>query len=313
MLNFRRLMLLCDLAELGTLTSVAERRNITSSAVSAQLRILEDEVGAILFRRAGRTLRLTTSGDVLVEHARTILRVVDEAIGAVAVTHERAAARVAISGFETSIASLAAPLLERLGREQPELQLRILQADSPSSLRSLRHGEIDIALTSRLTFRADASLAGLHSHELGYDPLVLLAPRRLHARIRTGGAAALASESWITGPQDSGLAEALVRLGEKSGFVPQVEHRVVGAPNMCQLAAVGVGVALVPRLAVPAALRHIVVDTAGFDGRTVTAVHREGALRNPAVSLVLRTLRELARERIEGRHDETADAGLAAS
>ncbi|MEV0707874.1 LysR family transcriptional regulator [Nocardia aurea] len=313
MLNFRRLMLLCDLTELGTLTAVAERRNITSSAVSAQLRILEDEVGAVLFRRNGRTLRLTPGGEVLVEHARTILRVVDEAIGAVAVTHEKSAARVSISGFETSIASLAAPLLEQLGREQPELQLRILQADSPNSLRSLRQGDIDIALTSRLSFRADTATGGLHSHDLGYDPLVLLAPRKFHMHIRTVGAAALAQESWITGPQDSGLAEALVRLGEKSGFVPQIEHRVVGAPNMCQLAATGVGVALVPRLSVPPTMRQIVVEGVGFGGRTVTAVHREGALRNPAVSLVMRTLRELARNRIENVTEDVLTTGLDAA
>ncbi|MDV7191270.1 helix-turn-helix domain-containing protein [Mycolicibacterium fortuitum] len=49
-------MLLADLADLGSVTAVAEHRNITSSAVSQQLRVLEDETGAALFRRDGRTL-----------------------------------------------------------------------------------------------------------------------------------------------------------------------------------------------------------------------------------------------------------------
>ncbi|WP_206779357.1 LysR family transcriptional regulator, partial [Frankia sp. EI5c] len=63
-LDLRRMMLLRDLADFGTVTAVAERRNITSSAVSQQLRVLEQETGAILFRRDGRTLGLTRSGRV---------------------------------------------------------------------------------------------------------------------------------------------------------------------------------------------------------------------------------------------------------
>ncbi|HLS77151.1 MAG TPA: LysR substrate-binding domain-containing protein [Nocardia sp.] len=297
MLNLRRLLLLRDLAELGTVTAVADRRNITSSAVSAQLRVLEDEVGAVLFRRSGRNVRLTASGEILVEHARTIIRDVDAALGAVAATQQRAGGRIAISGFETSIATLAGPLLQRLSSSRPELQVRVIQADSDTSLRALRHGDIDLALVSRLDFRADPPPGGLRSEELLYDPLVVLAPPGLHRHLRALGPRAAEQEPWITGRPETGLAEALVRLGERAGFVPQVTHRVIGAPNMCQLAAAGIGLALVPLLSVPDGLRALVVDGLDVGGRSISALHREGAAGNPAVSSVLRTLREVARER----------------
>ncbi|WP_072803622.1 LysR family transcriptional regulator [Rhodococcoides yunnanense] len=298
MLNFRRLMLLRDLAELGTVTAVAERRNITSSAVSSQLRVLEDEVSAVLFRRDGRNLRLTESGETLVSHAREILRVVDEATSAVARTRDRNGGRIALSGFETSIPGLAAPLLHRLRRDKPELTVRVVQAPTPVSLRSLRHGDTDVALTSRLDFRAADPLSGLHSHALLRDPLVLLAPAAVALRVRTVGLRSLADEAWITGPQDTGLAEALTLLGERHGFTPKIEHRVVGAPNMCQLAAIGGAVALVPRMSVPPTLESMIVD--GFDvgSRTIDVVHREGALENPAVSVVVQTLRDIAHQRV---------------
>lgn len=297
MLNFRRLMLLRDLAELGTVTAVAERRSITSSAVSSQLRVLEDEVSAVLFRRDGRNLRLTESGETLVSHARDILRVVDEAMSAVANTRDRNGGRVALSGFETSIPGLAAPLLQHLGREKPDLVVRVVQAPTPVSLRSLRHSETDVALTSRLDFRAPEQLSGLHSHPLLRDPLVLLAPSALAHRVRTSGLRSLAEETWITGPQETGLADALMLLGERSGFVPQVGHRVVGAPNMCQLAAIGGAVTLVPRMSVPPTLEPMIVDDVDLGGRSIEVVHREGALQNPAVSLVVQTLRDIARQR----------------
>lgn len=300
MLNLRRLMLLCDLAELGTVAAVAERRRITSSAVSAQLRVLEDEVGAVLFRRTGRTMGLTAGGQVLVEHARLIMRDVDAAVGAVAATQERSAGRIAVSGFETSIAGLAGPLLQRLGVDRPELRVRIVQAPTPVSLRAVRHGDVDIALISRLDFRAGEPLHGLHAEHLLDDPLVLLAPRRLHPRLRALGSAAVRDEPWITGPPDTGLAAALSRLGEHAGFTPEVTHRVIGAPNMCQLAATGVGLSLVPLLAVPTSLGDLVVEGMELGARSISAVHREGAVHNPAVTSVMRTLHAVAEDRVRG-------------
>jgi DNA-binding transcriptional LysR family regulator len=296
MLDLRRLMLLCDLADLGTVTAVAERRSITSSAVSQQLRVLEQETGAILFRREGRTLGLTHSGEILVEHVRHVLGAVDEAMSAVAASRDTVAGQLTITGFETSIASLAAPLVQRLGRDEPQLRIRVLQQDSPTALRSLRRGEVDIALTSRLDFLADGAIGGVVSLPLLYDPLVILAPVQLHKRIRLRGLSALAEEPWITGPQGTGLAFALTRAGEQAGFVPRVTHRVIGAPNMCHLAAAEVASVIVPRMSIPTALEELIVDWINVGGRSISAVHRAGAQRNPAVSIVLRTLRKIVAE-----------------
>lgn len=296
MLDLRRLTLLCDLADLGTVTAVAEQRNITSSAVSQQLRVLEQETGAILFRREGRTLSLTPTGEVLVEHVRHVLGAVDEAMSAVAAARDTVAGQLTIAGFETSIASLAAPLVQRLRRTEPQLHIRVLQHDSPTALRMLRRGEVDMALTSRLHFLADDAIGGVVSRPLLWDPLVLLAPVQLHKQIRLRGLSALADEPWITGPQGTGLAIAHARACEAAGFVPQVTHRVIGAPNMCQLAAVEVASVIVPRMSIPTALEGLIVDWIDVGGRSISAAHREGAQRNPAVSTVLRMLKEIVAE-----------------
>ena len=120
MLDLRRMTLLCDLADLGTVAAVAERRNITSSAVSQQLRILEQETGAVLFRRDGRTLGLTQSGEILVEHVRRVMGAVEEAMSAVAASRDTVDGRLTVAGFETSIPSLAAPLVQRIAAEYRE-------------------------------------------------------------------------------------------------------------------------------------------------------------------------------------------------
>jgi DNA-binding transcriptional LysR family regulator len=80
---------------------------------------------------------------------------------------------------------------------------------------------------------------------------------------------------------------------------------------MCQLAAAEVASAIVPRLSVPSALEGLVVHGIDVGGRSVCAVHREGAQRNPAVSVVLRTLQAIVAERESAlRQDGSAAAGL---
>jgi DNA-binding transcriptional LysR family regulator len=296
MLDLRRMTLLSDLADLGSVTAVAERRGITSSAVSQQLRVLEDEVDAILFRREGRTLGLTRSGHVLVEHVRRVLTAVDEAMSAVAATRDRTSGQIAIAAFNMAIPTLAAPLMQRLSVAEPDLRIAVQQETSPDALRLLRQGELDVAITCHYDFLGEESLGGLSAEPLLFEPLVLLAPTQSHLRIRTGGLTALADGQWITGPQHSRLAAALMRTGERAGFTPQVKHRLVGAQNICDLAAAETASAIVPCFSVPRRLEGLVVEGVDLGGRTINAVVRAGRRNDPNVAVVLRTLHAIASE-----------------
>jgi DNA-binding transcriptional LysR family regulator len=288
------MMLLCDLADLGSVTAVAEQRGITSSAVSQQLRVLEDEAEAILFRREGRTLGLTRSGQVLVDHVRQVLNAVDEAMTAVAETRDRTAGQVAIGTFNMGIPTLAAPLIQRLGASEPDLRIEVQQVTSSDSLRLLRQGEIDVAITCRYDFLGQESVGGLSSEELMFEPLVLLAPKQTHLRIIKNGFAALADDQWVTGPQSSGLGAAVLRAGEEAGFTPKIKHRLIGAQNICDLAATEMASAIVPRLSVPRQLDSLIVPGLELGGRSISAVVRSGRQRDPNIAMVLRTLRSIA-------------------
>ena len=299
MLDLRRMMLLCDLADLGSVTAVAERRGITSSAVSQQLRVLEDEADATLFRREGRTLGLTRSGHVLVEHVRRVLTAVDEAVSAVAESRDHVSGHVVVSAFNMAVSTLVAPMVQRLSTSDPALRFQVRQEISADGLRLLRQGEIDVAITCRYDFVGQETSTGVAGEALLLEPLVLLAPPHEHLRVRTHGLAALADGPWISGPQNSGLGDAVMRAGEKAGFTPQVKHRLVGARNICDLAATEVGSAIVPRLSVPQSLAGLIVPDLDLGGRTLSAVVREGRQRDPNIALILHTLRAVAAETLQ--------------
>ncbi|PXW35178.1 UNVERIFIED_CONTAM: DNA-binding transcriptional LysR family regulator [Williamsia faeni] len=283
-------MLLCDLADLGSVSAVAARRNITSSAVSQQLRVLEDEADAVLFRRDGRTLGLTRAGDVLVEHVRVVLAAVDEATSAVAATRAGISGQLTIASFNMGISMFAAPVVSRLGKQLPDLHIEVQQGDGPSALRMLRRGELDIAITCRYEFAAPMSLSALTEDKLLDEPLVLLAPLSRHARIRNGGLAALADVPWVTGPAGSGLGMVLQRAADAAGFIPKVKHRVIGAQNICMLAATEVASAIAPRMAIPTELEGFIVEGIDFGSRAIHAVVREGRQRDPNIRRVLHEL-----------------------
>jgi DNA-binding transcriptional LysR family regulator len=294
MLDLRRMMLLCDLADLGTVTAVAEMRSITSSAVSQQLRVLEKETGTVLFRREGRTLSLTRGGRVLVEHVRRVLGAVDEAMSAVSATNGVVAGQIAIAAFNMGISVLAAPMMQRMIAKAPNLHIEVQQATSAACLRLLRQAEVDIAITCRYDFDAHESLGGLADEQLIFEPLVLMAPTDLHLWIRKRGLAVLADKPWVTGSRDSGLCGALMRAGRMAGFTPQVKHRLIGAQNICDVAATEVASAIVPRLSVPPHLEKLIVDDMALGGRAISAVVREGRQRDPNIALIMCTLRAIA-------------------
>lgn len=305
MLDLRRMMLLSDLADLGSVTAVAERRSITSSAVSQQLRVLEEEAGAVLFRRDGRTLGLTRSGQVLAEHVHRVLVAVDEAMSAVAETRDHVSGQVAIAAFNMGIPTLAAPMMHRLSLEEPDLRVQVQQETSTAALRLLRQSEVDIAITCQYDFVGEDPPGGLSATPLLFEPLVLLAPTHSHLRIRKHGLGALADGPWVTGPQNSGLGIAVMRAGESAGFTPQIKHRLIGAQNICDLAATEIASAIVPRLSVPAKLEGLVVPGLHLGGRTISAVVRAGRQRDPNIALMLRTLRAIAADALPDQPAET--------
>ncbi|MCZ8379945.1 LysR substrate-binding domain-containing protein [Mycobacterium sp. CPCC 205372] len=102
------------------------------------------------------------------------------------------------------------------------------------------------------------------------------------------------------GERDSGLDSALRRACESAGFTPHVEHRLVGAQNICDLAATGTASALVPALSVPVPLQPLVVADLDLGGRTISAVVRNGRQYDPNVSAVLRALRSIAAAALAG-------------
>src|SRR5690625_6887560 len=113
MLDLRRLQLLKEFAERGTIAGTAEALGYTPSAVSQQLAALEREAGAPLLDRTARSAELTDSGRMLAVHAEQILAMVDAAESVLAQKCGVAVGQVAVTGFPTAVVAIVTLLTER--------------------------------------------------------------------------------------------------------------------------------------------------------------------------------------------------------
>src|SRR6266545_4742920 len=136
MLDLRRLRLLRELHERGTIAAVADALQFTPSAVSQQLAMLERETGVRLLERAGRGVRLTDPALVLVGHAEALLAA---AVGSVT-------GRARIASFQSAALRIAIPAIAELARDAPELRCELVGAEPEVALPALALGDVDLVL-----------------------------------------------------------------------------------------------------------------------------------------------------------------------
>src|SRR3954465_4752530 len=146
MLDLRRLRLLRELHERGTIAAVADALRFTPSAVSQQLAILEREAGVPLLEKAGRGVRLTDPALVLVGHAEALLERAALAEADLAAAAGDVTGRGRIAAFQSGALTLALPAMQALSREAPRLRCELVEAEPEHALPALALGDVDLVL-----------------------------------------------------------------------------------------------------------------------------------------------------------------------
>jgi DNA-binding transcriptional LysR family regulator len=301
-LDLRRLRLLHELNERGTIAAVADALQFTPSAVSQQLAVLEREAGVPLLERAGRGVRLTDPGLVLAGHARDLLQRAELAETDLAAAAGHVAGRGRIAGFQSVSQRVAIPAMRALARDAPRLRCELVEAEPEQSLPALALGDLDLVLADEWAHQPHPRPAGVVRHDLHRDPVrVVLAENHPAARRhrRAVSLAELAGERWVTGHRGTGWEEMTARTCRKlGGFDPDVHHRANDSVIALGIVAGGLAVTLLPDLVAPAAHPGVVTrDIAdGSVHRTIYAATRATDAGRPSVLAMLAAVRGVAAE-----------------
>src|SRR5436190_19226313 len=178
MLDLRRLRLLRELSERGTIAAVADALQFTPSAVSQQLAMLEREAGVPLLERAGRGVRLTDAALMLVEHAEALLERNAIAEADLAAAAGTVAGRGRIAAFQSVMLHLAIPATQALARDAPRLRCELIEAEPEDALPALALGDIDLVIGDEWQHQPWRLPAGLERDELLRDPVHVVLPAR---------------------------------------------------------------------------------------------------------------------------------------
>ena len=300
MLNVRRLQVLAAVMRCGSFSGAADELSYTQSAVSQSVARLEAEVGAQLLRRGRRGVTATDAGAVLADHAERILAAVAAAETGLAELAGDRHARLRVASFPSGGAALMPLAVARFRRVHPDVSLTLVEGEPAQIAPQLRAGELDLALL--FDFAEDGSRrrgrAGLRTTVLLRDPmdLVLPAGHRLAGRPSLA-LADLRGEPWVQTSAQSPCARHVVRSCEAAGFTPDVAFESDDYATVQGLVAAGVGVALVPRLALGAGHPGVVVRrlTPASPVRRIVVATPAGGAARPAARAMVAELTEVAR------------------
>jgi molybdate transport repressor ModE-like protein len=299
MLDVRRLRVLQAVAEQGSFSAAADALSFTQSAVSQQIAALEREAGTTLIQRGPGGTRLTDAGRALVAHAEAVLARLADAERELAAIAGLRGGRIKLATFPSAGATLVTEAVSLFRQRYPEVELGLTEGEPEETVPALRRGESDLAVVFHYSQGGQAGqlLEGLDCIHLLDDPvyLVLPADHRL-ARRKAIRLEELAEEAWIGGCRGGVCHDMLVDWCVEAGFQPNIALTSDDHNVQLGLVASGVGVTLLPDLALR--LPHPGVEVRAVAGsrpmRKIFAAVSLNTYRSPATDAMIEILKKVS-------------------
>jgi DNA-binding transcriptional LysR family regulator len=285
-MELRHLEYFVAVAEEASFTRAATRLHVSQPGVSAQVRLLERELGEDLFDRSGRAVRLTEVGEAVLGYARAALDAAADVRLAVDEIAGLVRGRVNV-GMVVACAAVDVPeLLARFHGQYPAVEISLTEANSDRLIADLVAGELDLAYIAvgaetppgiELRILADEAMVAVVGPE---DPLAGAGSFQLDI---------LRERAVICLPLGTGVRALVDEACAAGGFRPRVALEASNLGIVAQLAARGLGVAIVPAsvaAAGPPGLQTIPIEGPELRGRVAMAWRHDGPASPAARALV---------------------------
>jgi len=280
MLDLRRLRLLRELARRGTITAVAEALSYSPSAVSQQLAALEKEAGVRLLEPAGRRVRLTPQGDLLVAHTQVLLEEMERAEAELAQSLNETVGTLRVAAFQTAVLALLPHALSQLARQHPSLRVEVTELEPEVALPALAAGEFDLVLGEEYPGQPLPRARETERHDLLTDELRLITPAGWSERSLTS----LASRPFVLEPVGTTAREWATAACRQAGFEPDARYTSTDLQIHLRLAESCLAAALLPDLSGAGDRQDVLTHRLqGRPRRQIFSTVRRGAARHPKV------------------------------
>ena len=247
MYDLRRLAMLLEIHERGTLAATAKALHLTSSAISQQITTLEKEVGTPLLRKVGRRVELTTEALILVESTRNILKELDAARTRITLLEGVPAGQVRLAIFQSAAKALLPGALYHLAEHAPQVQLHVVQIDPETGLSLTRSREFDLVIAESYPHHYIPEYSELTSELLTEDALNLV----VAADSEVESLDEAARLPWVFEGEHNTSRTWGINQCRAAGFEPHIRYVIDDLNAHLQLATTGAA-AIMPSFALPA-------------------------------------------------------------
>jgi len=244
-----------ELRQLRTFVAVAEQRhfaraaslcNLSQPAVSHQIALLEEEVGARLLNRAARRVSLTVAGEVFLEEARRILAAVDRAHERMQEVARGAVGRIRLGATPTPGLYLLPPLLATYRREHDSYDLRFEIMPAHELAERVARNDLDMAIVA-----GALSSGELRARSLSTDELVIIAaPQSTLVRTRGVKPGQLGAEAWVLREEGSDTRRQATAWWHRHRIAPARTMTFDNPDAVKRAVMAGLGIAMVSRMTV---------------------------------------------------------------
>ena len=245
-MELHQLRYACAVAETGSFSRAAERCQIAQPSLSQQVLKLEQELGAKLFDRLGRGIRLTESGRAFLPHARAILDHVDRARASVASNSAGVRGSVTLGAIPTIAPYLVPRYTAAFTKRYPDAKLRIVEETTPVLIEGLRDLSIDFALLALPLRHKDLEVQPIRTERL----LAVLPEDHRLAASDSLSLAELRGESFVMLRDGHCFRDLSLTLCGSARVNPNIAFESGQFSSILGMVAAGIGLTLVPEMAI---------------------------------------------------------------
>jgi DNA-binding transcriptional LysR family regulator len=241
-MDLRHLEVVRAVAEKGSFTAAARVLNVSQSAVSRQVLLLEDEIGEPLFLRLGRKVRLTTAGQALLDLSRRVLADVQETTSSLRDQQHSPAGTLHLAGGMTVCLHVFPQLLKEFRRRQPRIDVKLITGATAQLLERLRSGALDVGLLTLPVEGADLTQVPVMREEL----LLVMQPTHKLARKRQIRPADLVNQSWVLFERGSSTRRVIDGMFDQHAIRPKIVMETENVEILKALTRIGLGLTILP-------------------------------------------------------------------
>jgi LysR family hydrogen peroxide-inducible transcriptional activator len=245
-MEFHQLRYVCAVAETGSFSRAAERCRVAQPSLSQQVLKLEEDLGAKLFDRLGRSVRLTEAGRAFLPHARSILSQMETARSSVADKCADVHGSVSVGVIPTIAPYLMPRYTTAFAKKYPEAKLRIVEETTPILVESLRDLSIDLAILALPLRHKDLELFPIRT-----EPLFAVLPKdHPHAEAGSVALSQLRGDSFVMLRDGHCFRDLSIATCARARITPNISFESGQFSSLLGMVAAGVGISLVPEMAI---------------------------------------------------------------